>query len=87
MQHVMKSQDSHENLLERILSSDNMHRAWKRVKENKGASGVDTMTIDEMPDYLREHWKDIRESLMEGSYQPSPVLRAEIPKPTPSRRR
>jgi RNA-directed DNA polymerase len=82
MQHVMKSQDSHENLLERILSSDNMHLAWKRVKENKGAPGVDKMTIEELPDYLREHWKEIRESWMEGNYQPLPVLRKEIPKPS-----
>jgi RNA-directed DNA polymerase len=82
MQHVMKEQDSHENLLERILSSDNMHRAWKRVKENKGAPGVDKMTIEEMLDYLREHWKEIRESLLEETYQPMPVLRKAMPKPT-----
>lgn len=82
MQHVMTWQDSHEHLLERILSSDNRHRAWKQVKKNKGAAGVDGMSIDEMPAYLREHWRGIRESLMEGRYQPSPVLRVEIPKPT-----
>jgi RNA-directed DNA polymerase len=82
MQHVMKEQASHENLLERILSSDNRHRAWKRVKENKGAPGVDTRTIEEMPDYLREHWKEIRESLLEETYQPMPVLRKAMPKPT-----
>ena len=82
MQYVMNAQDSHENLLERILSSENMQQAWKRVKGNKGAPGVDTMTIDEMPEYLREHWTEIRESVMEGRYQPSPVLRVEIPKPT-----
>jgi hypothetical protein len=82
MQHVIHEQDSHEHLLERILSSDNMHRAWKRVKENKGAPGVDNMSGDEMPDSLREHWQEIRKSLMEGTYQPSPVLRVEIPKPT-----
>ena len=82
MQHVMTWQDSHEQLLERILSSDTMHRAWKQVKKNKGAAGVDGMSIDEMPEYLREHWRGIRESLMEGRYQPSPVLRVEIPKPT-----
>ena len=82
MQHVMNWQDSHEQLLERILSSDNMHRAWKQVKGNKGAPGVDEMTIEEMPEYLREHWTGIRESVMEERYQPSPVLRVEIPKPT-----
>jgi RNA-directed DNA polymerase len=82
MQHVMNEQDSHEQLLERILSSDNMHRAWKRVKENTGAPGVDKMTIEEMPDSLREHWKEIREAVMEETYQPLPVLRKEVPKPT-----
>lgn len=81
-QHVMNEQDSHENLLERIFSSENMHSAWKQVKGNKGAPGVDDMTIEEMPEYLREHWTGIRESLMDESYQPSPVLRVEIPKPT-----
>jgi RNA-directed DNA polymerase len=82
MQHVIHEQDSHEKLLERILSSDNMHRAWKQVKKNKGAAGVDRMSIDEMPESLREHWTEIRESVMEGRYQPSPVWRVEIPKPT-----
>ncbi len=82
MQHVMNWQDSHEHLLERILSSENMQKAWKRVKKNKGAAGVDGRSIDEMPEYLHEHWQGIRESVMEGRYQPSPVLRVEIPKPT-----
>ena len=82
MQHVMKSQDSHENLLERILLQDNMHRAWSRVKKNQGAAGVDGMSIDEMPEFLREQWGGIRKSVMEGRYQPSSVLRVEIPKPT-----
>jgi RNA-directed DNA polymerase len=82
MQHDIKTQDSNENLLERIVSRENMQLAWKRVKENKGAPGVDKMTVEEMPEFLREHWQEIRESLMEGTYQPSPVLRVEIPKPT-----
>ena len=82
MQHSMKLHDSHEHLLERIFSSDNMQQAWTRVKTNKGAAGVDNMSIDEMPEYLREHWTEIRESVMEGNYQPLPVLRKEIPKPS-----
>jgi RNA-directed DNA polymerase len=82
MQHVIDEQNSHEHLLERILSSETMQRAWKRVKENKGAAGVDGMSIDEMPEYLCEHWQEIRESLLEETYQPTPVLRKEIPKPT-----
>jgi hypothetical protein len=49
-----------------LQSSDNMHRAWTRVNENKGAPDVDNMTIDERPESLREPWKEIRESLREG---------------------
>ena len=49
MQHVMNEHNSHEHLLERILSGDNMRNAWTRVKKNKGAAGVDRMSIDEMP--------------------------------------
>ncbi len=82
MQHVIKPQNSNEHLLERILSRENMFLSWKRVKSNKGAPGVDEMTIEAFPEFLREHWKEIRESLMEGTYQPSPVLRVEIPKPS-----
>jgi RNA-directed DNA polymerase len=82
MQHVIRPQNSNEHLLERILSRENMLLSWKRVKSNKGAPGVDKMTIEAFPDFLREHWKEIRESLMEGKYQPSPVLRVEIPKPS-----
>ncbi len=52
---------------------DTMHRAWKRVKEHTGAPGVDTMPIDEMPDSLREHWKEMRDSVMEERSQPWPV--------------
>jgi RNA-directed DNA polymerase len=59
-----------------------MHNAWTRVKKNTGAAGVDGMSIDEMPEYLREHWIGIRESLMEDTYQPLPVRRKEIPKPS-----
>jgi len=67
-------------MLERILSRDNMLLAWKRVKANKGKPGVDGITIDEFPVYLREHWSQIRDKLLNGSYRPQPVLRVEIPK-------
>ena len=80
MQHVIKTQDSNEHLLERIFSRENMFHALRQVRSNRGAPGVDRMTVDEFPDFLRENWKEIRESLMEGTYQPSPVLRVEIPK-------
>jgi RNA-directed DNA polymerase len=74
--------DSDENLLERILSRPNMLKAWERVKTNKGAPGMDNMPIDDFMDFAREHWEEIRASLFAGTYQPLPVKRVEIPKPT-----
>lgn len=52
----------------------------KRVRQNKGSPGVDGMTVDELPEYLAEHWEEIREQLLAGTYQPRPVKRQEIPK-------
>jgi RNA-directed DNA polymerase len=69
------------NLMEQILSSENLHRAWKRVKSNKGAPGIDGMRIEEFPDHARIHWKEIFQTLRDGTYQPSPVRRVIIPKP------
>ena len=81
MRHVTEPPDPNDHLLERILSRENMLRAWKRVKANKGAAGVDGISIAEFPGFIRDRWEDIRKSLLEGSYQPLPVLRVEIPKP------
>jgi len=58
-----------------------MFRALRRVRQNKGAPGADGMTVDELPEYLKTHWPEIRASLLNGSYRPQPVLRKEIPKP------
>jgi RNA-directed DNA polymerase len=69
------------NLMEQILSSENLHRAWKRVKSNQGAPGIDGMRIEEFPDHARIHWKAICQTLRDGTYQPSPVHRVIIPKP------
>jgi RNA-directed DNA polymerase len=80
MRRVIESPDPNAHLLERILSRENMQRAWKRVKANKGAPGIDNMSIHEFPDSAREHWNTIRESLSDGSYKPLPVKRMEIPK-------
>ena len=74
--------DPDENLLERILSRENMLKAWKRVKANKGAPGIDNMPVEDFMDFAREHWDAIRSSLLAGTYQPLPVKRVEIPKPT-----
>ena len=71
-----------QHLLERILSHENMEQAWKRVRANKGAPGVDGIAIDDFPDRFRPLWGNIRASLNAGTYQPKPVLRVEIPKPT-----
>nr|WP_309298874.1 group II intron reverse transcriptase/maturase [Desulforhabdus amnigena] len=71
-----------DDLLERILSRENMQQAWKRVKANKGAAEMDGMSIKAFPDYAHDHWEEIRDSLFAGTYQPSPVRRVEIPKAT-----
>jgi len=82
MRRVMEQPDPNENLLERVLSRDNVQKAWKRVKANKGVPGIDRMSIDDFPEFVRANWDRIRDSLMAGTYQPSPVKRVEIPKPT-----
>jgi len=68
-------------LLEAVLERNNMHAALKRVKKNKGAPGIDGMTIEELAPYLKEFWPGIREQLFAGKYKPSPVRKVEIPKP------
>src|SRR5215469_15368457 len=70
-----------ERLMEEVCDRENLQRAWKRVRSNKGAPGVDGMTIDDAREYLREHWPGIRAQLLDGTYQPQPVKRVEIPKP------
>ena len=70
-----------EQLMEEVCDRENLERAWKRVRGNKGGPGVDGMTIDDATDYLREHWPSIRSRLLKGTYQPQPVKRVEIPKP------
>lgn len=68
-------------LMEMILERGNMFMALKRVRGNKGAPGIDNMTVDQLPGYLRRHWTKIREELLNGTYKPFPVKRKEIPKP------
>ena len=67
-------------MIDLILSSENMHKAWKQVKRNGGSPGVDGMTIEEFPDYLKSRWTKIKRALLLGYYVPSPVLKVEIPK-------
>ncbi len=69
-------------LMDRILSRENMQLAYRKVKANKGAGGVDGIEIEDIDEYLRENWTDIRERILRRKYKPQPVLRVEIPKPT-----
>ena len=68
-------------LLEEILSMNNMTLAYKKVKANKGASGIDGITVEEIDEYVKAHWVEIREQIRKRKYQPQPVRRVEIPKP------
>jgi len=72
---------SSDDLLERILSPENLQAAWSRVKANGGAAGVDGMTIAQFPTFARQHWGEIRSRLLAGTYHPAPVRRVFIPKP------
>jgi len=67
-------------LLAQVLDRANLRRALKQVRQNKGAPGLDGMTVEALPDYLRHHWPEIREQLETGSYRPQPVKRVEIDK-------
>ena len=79
---IWKERDSAEpDLLGKILDRNNLNRAFKRVKANKGAPGVDGMTIDETLTWLKEHNRELVDRIRRGKYTPSPVRRVEIPKP------
>ena len=69
------------DLLERILSRDNLNRAHKRVRANKGAPGIDGMTVEDALPWLQQHRKELLDSIRAGKYKPQPVRRKEIPKP------
>ena len=70
-----------EQLMEEVCERENCLRALKRVRSNKGSPGIDGMTVEELPGYLKEHWPAIREQLLAGTYMPQPVKRVAIPKP------
>jgi RNA-directed DNA polymerase len=67
-------------LMEAVVAADNLRRALRRVRANKGSPGVDGMTVDELPDYLRRAWLSLRAALLAGEYEPQPVKRVGIPK-------
>ena len=68
-------------LMEEICERENLKEALRRVKANQGSAGVDGMTVSGISDYLKQHWPAIREQLLNGTYEPKPVRRVEIPKP------
>jgi RNA-directed DNA polymerase len=74
-------------LMEEVCERGNCKRALARVKANKGSAGVDGMTVQQLPEFLKQHWPAIREQLLSGTYEPQPVKRVEIPKPDGGKRK
>lgn len=70
------------HLMERVLESSNLWLAYQRVVKNKGAPGVDDLTVSEFKDWLKVHWPSVKQALLEGRYVPHPVRRVDIPKPS-----
>jgi RNA-directed DNA polymerase len=68
-------------IMEEVCERTNLKEALRQVRGNKGSAGVDRMTVDQLGDYLKQHWPAIREQLLNGTYEPKPVRRVEIPKP------
>src|ERR1700751_2820980 len=68
-------------LMEEVCERENLKEALRQVKGNKGSAGVDGITVNQLTDYLKQHWPMIREQLLNGTYEPKPVRRVEIPKP------
>lgn len=79
--HAPESPARSDRLMEEIVDRENLKEALRRVKANKGSPGVDGMTVNQLDDYLKQHWPTIREELLSGTYKPKPVKRVEIPKP------
>jgi RNA-directed DNA polymerase len=79
--HDPESPASTNRLMEAVCERENLKEALRRVKANKGSAGVDGMTVGGITDYLKQHWPAIREQLLNGTYEPRPVRRVEIPKP------
>jgi len=78
--HVMEGHSLNPVTVAQVLERDNLQKAWKQVKANKGAPGVDGISVEEFPEYAYKHWEGIKAALLEGMYIPSPVKRVEIPK-------
>lgn len=83
---ALKQDEATDDLLAAVLDRHNLARAWKRVKANKGAPGIDGVTIEDFPVHARSQWPGIRAQIQEGRYRPQAVRRVEIPKPDGGRR-
>lgn len=70
-----------QQLIEELIERENLNRAWKQVRRNRGAPGVDGRDMEQTRSHLNGHWPEIREHLLAGTYRPKPVKRVEIPKP------
>src|SRR2546425_12153790 len=66
--------------MEEVCERENLKEALRQVKGNKGSAGMDGVTVDQLTDYLKQHWPVIREQLLNGTYEPKPVRRGENPK-------
>ncbi len=80
-EHPTESPAKSDQLMEEIFERENLKKALKRVQANKGAPGIDGITVDDLPGHLRQNWPTMRTQLLEGIYKPQPVRRVEIPKP------
>jgi len=78
--------EQNNDLMEEVLSRQNMLKALRRVEKNKGTPGIDNLIVENLKPYLRQNWLSIREQLLKGDYKPKPVLRVEIDKPNGGKR-
>src|SRR6266850_5273 len=78
---------TNQQLMEEVCERENRRAALKRVRANQGSPGIDGMTVDELPEYLEQHWPAMREQLLSGTDEPKPVLRVEIDKPDGGKRK
>src|SRR6266550_650147 len=79
--HDTESPANTKRWMEEVCERENLKEAWRQVKANKGSAGIDRITVGQLSDYLKQHWPVIREQLLNGTYEPRPVRRVEIPKP------
>ena len=78
--------EQNNDLMEEVVSRQNMLKALRRVEKNKGAPGIDNLTVESLKPYLCQNWLSIRKQLLKGEYKPQPVLRVEIDKPNGGKR-